>query len=140
MDWVVDCSVCLALGLPDERSPRAEMFLRSTAASAIWWVPALWWCEAANALAVATRRGRVREADVFRWYELVDRLPIETDTDIDGTTSSKLYALAKEHGISAYDAAYLELAGRKGAALATLDRKLEQAAANAGIRIFHPKN
>jgi predicted nucleic acid-binding protein len=44
--------------------------------------------------------------------------------------------LSREHGLSAYDAAYLELAARHGASLATLGRKLRKAAETAEVRIF----
>ena len=44
--------------------------------------------------------------------------------------------IAREFGLSAYDAAYLELAARRGAALATLDGKLEKAARRAGVEVF----
>jgi predicted nucleic acid-binding protein len=45
-------------------------------------------------------------------------------------------ALAREHQLSAYDAAYLELALREGVAIATLDRKLERIALKCGVEIY----
>ena len=44
--------------------------------------------------------------------------------------------IAREHRLSAYDAAYLELATREGMQLATLDHDLEQAARNLGVPIL----
>ena len=44
--------------------------------------------------------------------------------------------LAREYGLSAYDAAYLDVAVRQGALLATLDGALRQAGRSAGIKIF----
>ena len=56
MPWVVDCSMALAWGLPDEHSPAAETFLRSIPPGEPLWVPGLFWYEIANALVVAQRR------------------------------------------------------------------------------------
>jgi predicted nucleic acid-binding protein len=44
--------------------------------------------------------------------------------------------LARRHKLSAFDAAYLELALRTGLALATLDASLAKAAAAGGVAIF----
>ena len=43
--------------------------------------------------------------------------------------------LARSHRLTAYDAAYLELALRKGAPLATLDRRLAEAARAEGVSV-----
>ncbi len=45
-------------------------------------------------------------------------------------------ALARAHGLSSYDASYLDLAMKKGLPLATLDKKLKQAAKAAKLRIL----
>jgi hypothetical protein len=63
MDWVVDCSIALALCFPDKASEHAEDFL-DKARSAVFWVPSLWWYELANAIAVARRRGGLDEAEI----------------------------------------------------------------------------
>jgi predicted nucleic acid-binding protein len=44
--------------------------------------------------------------------------------------------LARSHGLSSYDATYLELAQRLGAALASFDRQLNGAAAAIGVALF----
>ena len=49
---------------------------------------------------------------------------------------SAALALAREHGLSAYDAVYLELAIRAGAPLATLDNILRAAARKAGVEVY----
>ena len=48
-------------------------------------------------------------------------------------TSWRAFNLAREHGLSFYDALYLELANRLGTTLATLDRKLARAALAEGL-------
>jgi predicted nucleic acid-binding protein len=44
--------------------------------------------------------------------------------------------LARNHRLSVYDAAYLELAQREGIPLATLDADLQKAAAAAGVGLL----
>lgn len=53
-----------------------------------------------------------------------------------GDHVSNVLPLAREYGLSAYDAAYLELSIRQGAPLATLDDRLGKAARRAGVTIF----
>ena len=134
MDWVLDASMALAWSLPDESSEKADRFLSRVSAQGILWVPALWWYELSNALVMAQRRRRVTEADRLGLLELYGRLPIHTDSHLSVETVWRLQALAQEHAISVYDAAYLELATRKGLGLATLDQRLVAAARNAGIQ------
>jgi len=133
MQWVLDPSVALAWGLPDERSAEATRFLDSLCEEDVMWIPALWWYEIANALAVARRRHRVAEAEIVRLAELYGKLPVMTDYLLGREASGSLTALAAQHEMSAYDAAYLELAMRRGIGLATLDARLSKATAAAGV-------
>ena len=129
--------MALAWGLPDETSKRAERFLTDLDQKATLWVPALWWYELANALTVAYRRRRLTESEAVQLVELYGALPIQTDTHLDSDAVWRFQALAKEHSLSAYDAAYLELAQRKGTGLATLDKHLTNAARKAGVNVPH---
>ena len=70
MEWVVDSSLALAWGLPDEISPRADRMLDRVTAQDVLWVPALWWYEIANALMMAERRRRITEADRLALIQL----------------------------------------------------------------------
>ena len=63
----------------------------------------------------------------------VQDLPIRTDTEPD---LSIAFALAERHGLSFYDAIYLELAKRHAAPIATLDKALDQAATGEGLPAF----
>ncbi|MBI4481576.1 MAG: type II toxin-antitoxin system VapC family toxin [Acidobacteria bacterium] len=136
MDWVLDCSLALAWGLPDETSKRADRFLVQVSRKSTFWVPALWWYEISNALTVAQRRQRLTEADSMRLVELYRLLPIETDAYLSPDILWRFHTLAEEHALPAYDAAYLELAQRKGLGLATLDRRLMRAARRAGVKLI----
>ena len=85
-------------------------------------------------LIVAERRRRLRRSDSARFLELVGALPIEVDTAT--PDPSHLIAVAREHGLSAFDAAYLALAMREGIPLATRDRALGKAARRCGVSLF----
>ena len=135
MDWVVDSSIALAWGLPDGTSKEADRFLSRISMRSILWVPALWWYETANALLMAQRRKRLTEAERIRLMELYRRLPIRTDVALDSDMVWRLHTLAIEYNLSAYDAAYLELAQRRGLGLATVDRPLRHAAQRAGMNV-----
>jgi predicted nucleic acid-binding protein len=136
MDWVLDASIALAWALPDETSLQADQFLSRVSGKGTLWVPSLWWYEVANALILAERRKRLTEADGIQLRELYGMLPIKTDMIIGPDTIERLRTLAREYSLSAYDAAYLELALRKGLRLATLDQNLQPAARKAGVRIL----
>lgn len=138
MEAVLDCSLALAWALPDETSARADRFLARGSREDAFWVPALWWYELTNALTMAQRRRRLADADVARLLELYGGLPIHTDTFLGRDAAWRFHSLALEFALSAYDAAYLELAQRRGLALATLDRQLATAARKAGVKIARP--
>jgi len=136
MDWVLDASMALAWAFPDEKSSEADRFLGMLTTESILWVPAVWWYEMANALTTARRRQRLTEAEVMRLTELYGMLPIRTDFLLDPNAVMRFHTLAWEHNLSAYDAAYLELAQRRGLGLATLDQRLSSAAQEAGVKVF----
>ena len=136
MNWVVDSSIALAWALPDETSKDADRFLGRISMRSILWVPALWWYEIANALLMAQRRKRLGEAERMRLMELYRRLPIRTDVALDSDSVWRFQTLAIEYNLSAYDAAYLELAQRRDLGLATVDRTLRLAAERAGIKVI----
>ncbi len=136
MSWVLDCSVALAWGLPDERSARAERFLTGLSASDAFWVPPLWWYELSNGLTIASRRHRVADAEIERLVELYRALPVRTDDAAGPDLLGRLRAVADTYNLSAYDAAYLEVAQRRGLRLATLDRALARAARKAGVDVL----
>lgn len=98
-------------------------------------VPALWHFELANALVQGERRGRIDQAAIVTFNGLVRDLRIRTDHGLDDDGPLVLFLLARQHGLTAYDAAYLELATRVRAPLATLDRALRTAANTVGLGV-----
>jgi len=135
MVWVMDCSIAAALCLPDESSPVADAFLLQMTNDDIW-VPSLWWHEIGNVVVSAKRRGRISDNDTSGLIALYGELPVNTDTASGSGLMERVHRLSITYELAAYDAAYLELAERKQAGLATLDNKLFQAARDCGVEVF----
>lgn len=132
---VVDASVALAWCFPDESSEYADgVLVALEGRTAI--VPSVWALEITNALLVAERQKRVKQPEVRRFVELLAGLTIIEQSQTVADTVRDVLPLAREHHLSSYDAAYLEVAIRREAPLATLDRTLEKASRSAGVRIF----
>lgn len=133
MTFVLDCSVTMTWLFPDEATAAADR-LRDMLIEDRALVPALWPTETANALLVATRRGRVSSEDWPRLRALLNALPIDVDPISTARTWGSVLDLADAHRITVYDAMYLELAMRRQLPLATLDRALGTAARAEGVQ------
>ncbi|MBI1871005.1 MAG: type II toxin-antitoxin system VapC family toxin [Chlamydiae bacterium] len=136
IDWVLDCSFALAWGLRDEETSKADRLLSRVSQKSQFWVPALWWYEISNALTTARLRKRLLESQFSYVIGLYQDLPIQTDLSLGYDQVFRLFSIAQTYHLSAYDAAYLELAERKGIGLATLDHRLVQAAKLSGVQVF----
>lgn len=136
--FVLDGSIALCWYFKDEANPYADA-VRNSLTGARAFVPTLWPLEVANALVVAERRGRSTEAQATAWLGLIGRLPIELDDQTSARAWTDTLGLARAHKLSAYDAAYLELALRRGVPLATLDAPLAAAAANVGVQAYRKR-
>ncbi len=99
-------------------------------------MPNLWPLEVANVLAMSERRGRVTSARITHFVTMLGNLPIAIDDETAKQAFGDVLMLARMHQLTAYDAAYLELALRKGCPLASLDSSLNEAAAKIGIALF----
>ena len=133
--WALDASTALAWALPDERSEIADGFFERIETDEVL-VPALFWYEVTNAVAVARRRARMTPADGDRLLHLLSLLPLRTDAGVGQSSMAPIGNIARANRLSAYDAAYLELAARRGLGLATLDERLASAARGMGIELF----
>jgi predicted nucleic acid-binding protein len=133
--FVVDASVTFAWFFEDESSAYADAVADSLATAACL-VPVLWYLEVANGLLVGERRKRTTEAKVAKFVRLVSALPITADDQTAAAALKDSLSLARTHHLSAYDAAYLELALRRGLPLATLDGPLRNAMKAAGVALY----
>ena len=138
MRFVLDASVAL-LWLVPGTNPAGVDYAEATLVAlkdAQALVPSLWALEVANVVAKLETKTIVTEADSQRYVALLGQLPIVTDPATATHALGDTLNLARRYRLSAYDAAYLELALRTGLPLATLDAGLAKAAATAGVQIF----
>jgi predicted nucleic acid-binding protein len=131
MGLVLDSSIVGCWCFPDESSPVADAAFDQLGADQAS-VPVLWWFEVRNVLVINERRGRIDPPGSAAFLADLETLPIIFDRLSDSET---ILALARAHRLTVYDAAYLELARRMDAPLATLDRKLAAAARAAGVAL-----
>lgn len=138
MRFVLDASVAL-LWLVPGTNPAGVDYAEATLVSlkdAQAVVPSLWALEVANVAAKLEAKAIVTEADSQRYVALLGQLHIVTDPATATHALGDTLNLARRYRLSAYDAAYLELALRTGLPLATLDAGLAKAAATASVQIF----
>lgn len=129
---VLDNSVVLSWCLQDEAEQLAEQAMRRVIEyGAI--VPGTWRYELRNALVVNERRGRLSAADTAATLADRRQMRIAIDQTHD---EGVVIALAREHNLSVYDAAYLEVALRHTLPIASLDQRLLQAALALKISIL----
>jgi predicted nucleic acid-binding protein len=131
MAFVLDVSVAAVWALADESSPIADNAAHRLKTEFAL-VPPIWWFEIRNLLIVNERRGRLTVDESAIFLDLLSSFPIQIGPI--GNDQAVL-TLARLHGLSFYDAAYLALAKLEGIPLATLDHALEAAAIAEGIEI-----
>jgi len=129
---VIDASVVLAWLLPDEQTPAAERIIGRLLLGHQAQAPALLHCEVANALLTARRRGRVSASVAERLGRDFGMLPIAI-APADSDAALRAGSLALLHGLSVYDAAYLDLAQQRRFALASFDEALREAARSEAV-------
>jgi predicted nucleic acid-binding protein len=132
---VLDCSLAMAWCFEDEASAAADAILERVRDDGAL-VPALWAWEVANVLTLAARRGRIGGGDVAARLALMTALPIRVDDEGVARAWRETALLAQAETLTVYDAAYLELALRLSADLATLDTELRRAAGRVGVRVL----
>ena len=130
--FVLDASLTLAWHFFDEKSPETEALSARASRDGIV-VPGHWYLEVANSLISGERRKRTTTDLSAHFVEWLDALSIEVDALDDPAIFSLIMPLARAHRLSVYDSLYLELAERRGLALATLDGELAAAAKAIGV-------
>ena len=134
MSLVIDASVALAWVFGDETHDTAWQIvdrLRERPA----WAPSHFHLEVGNGLLAGLRRGRLNMDQTRTAVVALGTLPIEVDLDTPSRAFGESWRLAAQHGLTTYDATYLELAIRRGLPLATLDARLASAARAEGVTL-----
>ena len=134
-DLVLDVSLSCAWCFADQASAASWAILERLQTGRAH-VPALWLWETANVLVQAERRGRIRPAAIRTYLGLLEGLPISVDQPSTASAWHDTLALARSHRLTSYDAAYLELALRRGLPLASRDQALQAAARSEGVPLL----
>jgi predicted nucleic acid-binding protein len=134
VSFVLDCSAALPWVFGDEATEETDQLLDELAAGEQALVPAIWHLEVGNVLLGAMRKKRIDQAGVETFFSRLGDLEILVDAGTADRAWDKTLDLAQQHRLSAYDAAYLELAMRHGVPLATLDKELATACRTTGVK------
>lgn len=137
-ELVIDSSLTMAWYLEDEQDAYADATHVALIDGAEALVPPLWPYEVSNGFRMAERRGRIEALDIPRVLGLLAPLPIRVQATAYERAQREVLTLARQEGLTCYDAAYLELAMREGLPIATLDQQLREAAARVGVPEFRP--
>jgi predicted nucleic acid-binding protein len=132
MSFVLDASVTLSWCFSNEKTVVTDQLLERLADETAW-VPSLWSLEIGNILISAERHKRICYAEMIQFLELLNDLCIEIDLGTSSKAFHEILTLAHSEKLTTYDAAYLELALRKGIPLASKDSALCKAAQRLGV-------
>jgi predicted nucleic acid-binding protein len=139
MILVLDASMALAWVF--ERLDAAEQDCADRALGALAVtsavVPSLWQVEVANGLLVGERRKVIELVQSQDFLRRLVNLPIRVNNKLPVAHTHEVLRIARQYGLTAYDACYVDLALRTGGTLATFDMKLANAGSAAGVSVFH---
>jgi predicted nucleic acid-binding protein len=137
-EFVIDASIVLSWCFPDEDSRTAnhvaELFRQNHTAVA----PAFWPHEVLNALLAGEKRKRISTPLIGSFLDDLTELPIGIRQFSSEIVFSRIQALSRKHNLTAYDAAYLDLALESRLALATTDEALIRACVKEKIVLVEP--
>ena len=133
--FVVDCSVAMAWLFNDEATPKTAALLNRLATETAL-VPAWWFIEITNVLAMAEGRGRITATQSDAFIADLGKLGIDRDDEAPDRAFTYLLPLCRTHRLTSYDAIYLDLAVRRNLPLATLDDALRKTAKKLGVRLL----
>ncbi len=136
MIYVFDSSFVGALIIPDEKRKEVDEMYNKIQNEDEKLAPQLIWYEIANIFQNLTRRRRFTYEEVLQFFPLLSAIRLTTDYETGADYSEKLLRLCRDYDLSSYDAAYLELAKRKKAALCTLDTGLRASAKKCGVAVL----
>lgn len=135
MSFVLDSSVSLSWCFDDEFTDVTDALLEALNGSGAV-APSIWPLEVLNGLAMAGRRGRIDAPKHQRLAGFLRDLPVVIDDETASLAWTVTAQLAARFRLTLFDAAYLELAQRRGLPLATLDQELRDAGTALGISLL----
>jgi predicted nucleic acid-binding protein len=135
MNFVLDASIALSWCFEDENTPATDKLLIRLENETAF-VPTIWTLEIGNILVVAERKKRITYADILKFIGLLDKLNIQVDNEAAFRGFHDILPLAHIEKLTTYDAAYLELAMRKGLSLASKDLQLRKVASKLGVDVI----
>jgi predicted nucleic acid-binding protein len=136
--YVFDASFVGALIIPDEKKQVVDRMYAKIDNEDERFAPHLLWYEISNLFKNLIRRKRYTFDDVLLFFPALTGFGLTCDFETGTAYTEKLFHLCNDYNISSYDAAYLELAGRKKAVLCTLDENLINAAKKYGVKTSAP--
>jgi predicted nucleic acid-binding protein len=134
-EFVLDASVAMSWFFKDETTPTTLNLLTSLSTKSAL-VPASWYLEVANVIAMAERKGRVSVAQASNFIQLIGGVQLEIDNDAPLLAFTEVLPLCRTHQLTSYDAVYLDLSLRRRLPLASLDEPLRKAAKKLGIKLL----
>jgi predicted nucleic acid-binding protein len=134
--FIIDSSIGIGWVHPNQANELTKDLLQKAKNGAAVYVPALWHLEIANTLLVFVRRKLITDTQRAVGLTLLSQLRIIVDEETNRLAFSVISELASKYTLSAYDAAYLELARRKSLPLATRDEALKAAGKKCGIKLL----
>jgi len=130
---VLDASTILGLVLKDEHSSSTAKLIEALEKRSAVYVPTHWWIEVVNGLLMAERRKRLSGEELPEAIDYIREFPMIVDDQTATRCEGDTLVLARRYKLTIYDTAYLELAMRRKSKLATIDKALARAAADAGV-------
>ena len=134
--FIADSSVGVAWAVPSQANDVTDQLLEKVAAGTLLIVPTLWPFEVANSLLVLLRRKKILAPERDRALGALIRLPLTVDDEGPRLALGTISELSAEHGLSVFDAAYLELAMRRRLPLASRDEALCKAALCCRVKLL----
>ena len=121
---------------PSQASAGTDKLLAHMESGAAVVVPSFWFLEVANGLLAAQRRKLLTPAERKKALEKLSNLTFTVDEEACRAAFRKTSELAEKHGLSVYDAAYLETALRRKLPIGSRDEALRKAATQRGVRVL----
>lgn len=134
--FVADSSVGVAWAVDSQADSGTDDLLDQVTDGASPIAPSLWPFEVANALLVLLRRKKITTDERNRALAALAGIPLVVDDADPRLAFGRTSELAVEHGLTVYDAAYLELVLRRNLPLASRDEALRKAARNCGVTVL----